>query len=179
MIRLFVGIELPEPVRQQLHLMSSGFDEARWTARGNYHLTLVFIGEVDEPVADDIDTALAAIRDHPFSLKLSGVGQFDRGGHTAILWAGIEANPALDHLHGKVKTALWQLRVPFENRKFAPHVTLARVRPAARQDKVFRYLADHGLFATEPFPVHKFCLFESLRSNDGPIYRPVRDYYLS
>ena len=179
MIRLFVGIELPHAVKEHLHLLSGGIDEARWTARGNHHLTLAFIGQVDEPVAEEIDQALGAIHDHPFQLKLSGVGQFDRGGHTIIVWAGVEHNPALDHLHDKVKTALLRRHIPIENRKFTPHVTLARIGHGARPDRVFRYLADHGLFSAAPFEVHKFCLFESLRSREGPIYRAVQDYSLS
>ncbi len=178
MIRLFVGIELPPLIRQQLHFLSGGIPEARWTDESNYHLTLAFIGVVDEPVAGDIDEALGHVRDHAFDLRLSGVGQFDRGGHTTIVWAGIDPNPALGHLSDKVKTALTRSGVEVDTRKYSPHITLARIGHAARQEKIFHYLADHGLFAAGPFRVDHFCLFESMRGHGAPVYRPITRYRL-
>ncbi|HUN46892.1 MAG TPA: RNA 2',3'-cyclic phosphodiesterase, partial [Stellaceae bacterium] len=76
MLRLFVGIGLPPDLKLRISLMCSGVPEARWVDPGNYHLTLRFIGEVDEGVAGDIDAALLRIQAPPFPLTLAGVGQF-------------------------------------------------------------------------------------------------------
>jgi 2'-5' RNA ligase len=178
MIRLFVGIELPALLRQHLSLMQGGIPGARWTAEGNHHLTLCFIGEVEEPVAAEIDDALAGIRDHPVTLQVSGVGQFDRNGHTKIVWAGVKPNPALDHLQEKIHAALSHRGLPVENRKFTPHITLARLGGNAQQDRVMNFLVGHGLFQAAPFEVGHFTLFESLRGGGTPIYMPIREYKL-
>jgi 2'-5' RNA ligase len=178
MIRLFVGLELPATVRQMLHLLQGGIPGARWTEPGNHHMTLCFIGEVDEPVAADIDDALDEIRDHAFTLQVAGLGQFDRGGHTKIIWAGIRTNPALEHLQEKVRVALDRRGLPVENRKFTPHITLARLGAGAQQPRIMDFLAGNGLFSTPPFQVEHFTLFESLRGGGAPVYRPIRLYKL-
>ena len=158
--------------------MSGGIPEARWTIEANYHLTLAFIGEVDEPVAGEIDAALETINHSAFDLRLKGVGQFDRGGHTIIVWAGIAPNPDLTHLSDKVKTALTRHGITVDRRKYAPHITLARIGKHATQDRVFNYLADHSLFSLPALPVTDFCLFESMRGHGAPVYRPVKRYPL-
>ncbi len=178
MIRLFVGLALPEPVRRHLYLLCGGVPGARWTEERNFHLTVAFIGEVEEPMAEEIDAALSAIAAPGFTLELKGVGQFDRGGHTTVLWAGVAPNPALLHLQSKVQTALERLHAPVEHRKFTPHITLARLRRSADQGRALRFLSEQALFAGAPFPVNEFILFESIRGGDGPVYEPVRRYEL-
>src|SRR5476651_1757266 len=72
MIRLFVGIALPPELRLRLSLLCSGVPGARWVDPGNFHVTLRFIGEVDEGTASDIDVALAQIVAPRFALTLAG-----------------------------------------------------------------------------------------------------------
>ena len=86
MIRLFVALELPAPLRTRLALMQGGVPGAKWQREDQMHLTLRFIGEVDEGEARDIDEALATVRAPSFVLEVSGVGDFggkDESGHTA------------------------------------------------------------------------------------------------
>ena len=178
MIRLFAGLALPQPVRQTLAFMQGGIPGARWTAEANHHLSLAFIGEVEEPVAEDIDAALVEIHAPAFDLALAGVGQFDRNGQTKIVWAGTRPCPALEHLQEKVHSALAQRGLPVESRKFHPHVSLARLAAHPAQDRVMNYIADHALFATPVFRVRQFTLFESLRGNGAPVYLPAATYDL-
>ena len=93
----------------------------------NHHLTLRFIGETPKHRAEEIDTALAALRAPGFPLTLAGVGCFAKGGSAVSLWAGVERNPALDHLQSKIETALQRAGLDPERRRFTPHVTLARL----------------------------------------------------
>ena len=76
MIRLFVALEIPEQVRARLAMLGGGVPGARWMSAEQLHLTLRFIGEVDENEANDIDDALATIRAPKFTLELAGVGEF-------------------------------------------------------------------------------------------------------
>src|SRR5260221_13206287 len=141
MLRLFVGIALPPETKLRLSLISAGVPGARWVEPGNYHVTLRFIGEVDEGMAGDIDAALARIHAKPFDLVLTGVGQFgDR-----MLWAGVEKNPALLHLRDKVESALVRLGLEPEPRRYAPHVTLPRLKRAS-QARLRAHIQENGAF---------------------------------
>src|SRR5258707_14960867 len=76
MPRLFTGIEVPSDVGLELSMLRGGLPGARWIAPENYHVTLRFIGDVDETTAQEIDLALSRVRRAPFDLKLEGVTSF-------------------------------------------------------------------------------------------------------
>ena len=173
MLRLFVGIALPPELKLRLSLLASGVPGARWVDPGNYHLTLRFIGEIDEGTASDVDAALLPIRAKPFTVTLAGVGRFgDR-----MLWVGVEKSPPLVHLRDKVESALVRLGLAPETRRYAPHVSLARLRNAS-EAKLQEYLTEHALFRAEPFPVDKFSLVASYLTKAGSIYEDQADYGL-
>jgi len=106
MIRLFVAIPLPEPVRTQLTMLQSGLQGARWLKPENIHLTLRFIGEVRKDVASDIDMALSEIAAPAFELALEGVNSFSRGKHPHALWVGLAKSDPLMHLQAKIESTL-------------------------------------------------------------------------
>jgi 2'-5' RNA ligase len=176
MIRLFVALALPDDVAQSLSMLQSGVPGARWSMREQLHLTLRFIGEVDERDATDIDETLAAISAPRFALQLKGLGSFG-GKSPRALWAGVAANDALLHLQRKIESAIQRLGLAAEERKYTPHVTLARLRAAPPQ-RVMDYLADHGLYASAPFEVRDFALFSSRLTPNGSIYVVEREYAL-
>src|ERR671938_2153776 len=130
MLRLFVGIPLSPELHLRLSLLCNGLPGAKWVEPGNFHVTLRFIGEVDEGRAADIDEALAEIRAPRFELAVAGVGIFGTAAKARMLWAGVEKNPALLHLHDKVESALMRLGLEPEERRYTPHVTLARIKYA-------------------------------------------------
>jgi 2'-5' RNA ligase len=176
MIRLFVAVELPEEVRMRLAALQGGVPGARWLSDGQLHLTLRFIGEVDENVAHDIDDALGVIRAPSFALELAGVGEFG-GKNPRALWAGIRTNNLLMHLQKKVETALQRIGLAPEPRKFSPHVTLARLKAPPRE-KVVQFITHHALFASGPIRVDRFVLFSSHPGSNGSVYHAERGYPL-
>ena len=103
MIRLFVGIPMPAGIRMRLSLMASGLPGARWTGEEFYHLTLRYIGEVDNGTADDIDAVLGHINVEPFDITLSGIGYFGKAKSARAVWAGVERNDTLIRLQHKIE----------------------------------------------------------------------------
>jgi 2'-5' RNA ligase len=174
MLRLFVGIDLPPELKLKVSLLCGGLPSARWVDAGNFHVTLRFIGEVDEGAAADIDEALAQIRAPRFSVALAGVGHFG----TRMLWVGVERNPALSHLHEKVESAIVRLGFEPEGRRYAPHVTLARLKGAS-DPHIQAFLSEHALFRAEPFAVDRFSLIASYLTKSGSIYEDQADYALT
>lgn len=177
MIRLFVGIVLPEDVRARLSGMCAGVPGARWIPPENLHLTLRFIGEVPEGEMEDIHHALAAVRTRRFDMSLAGVGHFETGGEVRALWVRVEKNPELSALQARIESALVRIGLDPEERRFTPHVTLCRLRdtPAAR---VSSFLSHNNMFRVGPIPVESFSLFSSFRKAEGAIYREEAEYPL-
>jgi RNA 2',3'-cyclic 3'-phosphodiesterase len=173
MLRLFVGIELPPELKLQLSILCSGLASARWVDAGNYHVTIRFIGEVDEGVANDIDVALARIRAKGFAVALAGIATF--GGRQ--LYAGVEKNEALGHLRDKVESALVRLGLEPEGRKYTPHVTLARLK--GPDPRLEAYLHEHALYRAAPFEVRQYTLIASYPTKSGSIYEDQALYPLA
>ena len=96
LIRLFVGIPMPADIRMRVSSMASGLPGARWTREESYHLTLRYIGEVDQGTADDIDAVLGHISVEPFDIALSGIGYFGKAKSARAVWAGSRAKRHLD-----------------------------------------------------------------------------------
>ncbi len=178
-MRLFVALELPWPLREALSGLAVGLQGVRWVPPENYHITLRFIGETPRHAAEEIDLALASLRGRAFELALTGVGTMEKSGRVNALWAGVERNPALDHLRGKIETALQRAGVAPERRRFQPHVTLARLDAAAAEPRLAAWVQAHNLFRAEPFPVEHFTLFSSLLGKDQPVYAAEVEYALS
>jgi 2'-5' RNA ligase len=175
-MRLFVALPIPDTVAQGMFLVQSGIPGARWQTREQLHLTLRFIGEVDGREANDIDDALSAISSPRFTLALKGVGEFG-GKKPHAVWAGVDDPQAIAHLNRKVEAALQRIGIKADERKFTPHVTLARLR-APPLGKVMDWLADHALYASSPFVATEFALYSSVLTPNGSVYRVERSYPL-
>ena len=178
MIRLFVAIELPGPIRARLAGLCAGVPGAKWVAPENMHLTLRFIGEVDDALAMDIEAALGRVAAPPFRIRLGEIGHFGSRGKVRALWAGIEACAGLEHLRGKVESALVRAGLEPEGRKFTPHVTLARLRDA-RLSRVREFLGTGNPIVAEPVPVERFVLYSSFLAREGAIHRIEATYDLT
>lgn len=176
MNRLFVGLEIPESIKQHVGAMCHGVPGARWQTDEQLHVTLRFIGEVDPPKAADIDAALRSIQAPQFSVRLKGTGIFGEAKKPRALWAGMEPESALQHLRDKVESALVCCGVEPEKRKFKPHLTLARFKERPR--RLAQFLTANNDFASEYFAVEDFVLFESHLSHTGAQYEVKARYPL-
>jgi len=177
-MRLFVALDLPWELRQRVAMLAgAGIPGAKWVPPENYHITLRFIGETPAYRAEEIDHALASLKVRGFSLTLSGVGTFNRSGRSTSLWVGVERNPQLDHLQNKIKTALQRIGLEPERRRFAPHVSLARLDNAS-EAKLASFVQAHNLFRCERVPVEHFALFSAVLGKGPPVYQLEAEYGL-
>lgn len=176
MIRVFVGLALPHDVREHLAALQSGLKDARWVAAENLHLTLRFIGDVDEDVIEDICAALDNVTADPFEIALNGLGAFGHPPHS--VWAGVEDTPkgALSSFQAGLENVLVRSGLEPEGRKYTPHVTLARFRKTADHSRLGTYIEAHGALRTPAFPVSGFTLFQSHLSHQGAHYTPYAEF---
>lgn len=177
MLRLFIGLPIPETLVDRLTLLQGGIPGARWVPEANFHLTLRFLGEVEPPVGEDIVHALDRIQADPVALALDGVGTFGTQRSPALLFANVPRTDALVALNRKVERAMGQLGLAADRRKFHPHITLARLKNPDRH-RLQRFLDDHGGLFAPPVPVDRFRLYRSHLHGQGSVYQPVADYPL-
>lgn len=176
MPRLFTGIEIPPDIAADLDLMKGGVWGARWIERENFHMTLRFIGDVDDNVASELALMLQAVSPAAFTLQLRGVDAFG-GAKPHAIYAGVAESPALRRLQAAQERICQSVGLAPEQRKYTPHVTLARLRQA-NAGEVQRYIAAHNLYASRPFEVGSFVLFSSRPSRGGGPYAVVERYDL-
>lgn len=171
MRRLFAALRPPPAIRRQLLDIMGGIAGARWQNDDQLHITLRFIGEVAEAVAEDIALALEGVRAPPLLLRLNGVGRFDRDRHPAAVWAGIAPNEPIAALHRKVDQALFRIGLPREGRAYLPHITLARTNRST--GPVDGFIAANAALSSPAFELGHFALLESRLASDGARYDPV------
>lgn len=168
MPRLFTGLELPERLAHELSLIRGGLAGARWVDVENYHVTLRFIGDVDNAVADDVHDALCRVRRPPFSMTLGGLDAFG-GAKPHALVATARSAPALIELQAEHERLVRRIGLPAETRKFVPHVTLARLKHTPAR-AVADFLALRAWLAAREFHCEHFVLFSSRDSVGGGPY---------
>jgi 2'-5' RNA ligase len=106
------------------------------------------------------------------------VGVHEKAGRLNALYVGVERNPQLDHLRGKIETALQRAGLEPERRRFAPHVTLARLDNVP-EAKVVAWLQAHSLFRADPVPIEHFTLFSSRLGKEASVYTAEVEYELA
>jgi 2'-5' RNA ligase len=169
--RLFVAIDFPASVKGQLSALCADVPDAHWVDPDKFHLTLRFIGAVEEPTAAGIAEALQRIEVPAFALTLAGVGHFRE--HS--LWVGVEQSPSLLRLQAEIERVLQQIGLSAEPRPYVPHVKLARLR---HRRGLRAFLDVHANFRAEPFEVRQFSLIESHPADRGTRYEHKADYEL-
>ena len=167
MPRLFTGLEIPQDLAAELAMMRGGLTGARWIDAADYHLTLRFIGDIDEPTAEAVDEVMAGIRRRAFTVTLEGLSYFGGDKPRAIV-AKAQATSALVELQAEQERLLRRIGIPPEPRRFMPHVTLARMRNAS-QTAVAHYLGTRG-FLTRRFEAEGFVLYSARDSVGGGPY---------
>jgi 2'-5' RNA ligase len=177
MPRLFTGIEIPSGVAQALSMMRGGLPGARWVDPENYHLTLRFIGDVDDMVAQEAAAMLARVQRGAFDVHLEGLISFGGRKPRAVVTNVAPAQPLVE-LQAEHERLMRRIGLEPEGRKYIPHVTLARMRNISSRD-VADYLAARGYFRTADFHVSRFVLFSSRNSVGGGPYVVEASYPLS
>ncbi|HEY7751795.1 MAG TPA: RNA 2',3'-cyclic phosphodiesterase [Ignavibacteriaceae bacterium] len=182
MIRLFVALKIPELVRNGLLEICreiSGNDVSiKWESVEKIHLTLKFIGEVNNELLDSISDSLSFIRNYK-QINCS-INKFDflfRFKEPKILWAELKTDESVFGLVDEFNTKLFDLGIDQEKRKFKPHLTLLRIKkhPGERFINKFKNYS----FNEFKFTTSEVALIESQLHQSGSIYKEIKNYELS
>jgi 2'-5' RNA ligase len=176
MPRLFTGLEIPPDMGQALSSLRGGLPGARWIDPEFYHLTLRFIGDVDDSIAQDVALMLGRVRREAFELRFDGLTSFGGRKPRAVVAAVSPVQELLD-VQAEHERLMQRIGLEPEGRKYTPHVTLARLRDSTSH-AVADYLSARGFFRTAVFRVSQFVLFSSRASVGGGPYIVEASYPL-
>jgi len=168
MPRLFTGLEIPDAVTDRLLSVRGGLSGARWITPDNYHITLRFIGDIDESMARDVFAVLARVNRAPIPITIEGIAAFG-GDRPRALVAKVTPTPDLIELQAEHERLMRRIGLPPEPRKYTPHITLARLRDTSPFE-LANFLSGIGHLPTMRFEADVFDVFSSRASTGGGPY---------
>jgi RNA 2',3'-cyclic 3'-phosphodiesterase len=181
-VRLFVALDVPEETRRALRSAVEGFRAvcrgARWARPEGIHITLKFIGHVEDTRVPDIQEALSAARsERAIHLAFPQFGFFPDEKRPRVFYVGIDAGKELGALAGEIETQLEPLGIAKEARAFQPHLTLARFKsneglPELRKKIASLPSQDFGGGAAV-----EFHLYQSVLQSGGAVYTKLSTYH--
>ncbi|APF26770.1 RNA 2',3'-cyclic phosphodiesterase [Clostridium botulinum] len=170
-MRVFYAVTFQEETKEKLieykNLVSNNSVKGRFTNKNNFHLTLEFIGEVDEKELSLLTNILYKLQNPPKELITSYIGSFKRRDKD-IIWLGIEENKELITLQRNLRNLLINNGFKIENRKYKPHITIGR-------EIVTKGPIDKNIFSPIKIPIASIALMESKRFNGQLVYEPLEE----
>lgn len=187
-MRLFIAIDLPQEIKDflaglQTRLKKSGAD-IKWVSPKNIHLTLKFLGEIDDThLVDKINSVLENIASNkpPFRISFNSIGAFPSLKSARIIWVGVnKGQDTIKEISEDFENKLQDLGIAKEDRPFSSHITIGRTRSSLNREKLIKGIDE---LSTEifdkknpvEFTVTAITLFKSTLTAKGPIYEVVKD----
>ena len=179
-MRLFIALDIPADVRtgltsymERARTMAA---EARWARVEGLHVTLQFVGHVDDAVVEQIKAALRSIKAAPFQVKFAGVGFFPNPNAGRVFWAGVDGGNHLARLASTTDAALEELGFPSETKPYHPHLTLARA--SSRPLRGLKPLLDEPPPQFGTMTAREFFLYQSQPQKGGSKYTKLERFEL-
>lgn len=183
-MRLFVALDVPEETRRALSEAIQKFEiachGARWMRAESIHVTLKFIGHVEETKLPAIKDSLANVKSSgPIEIAFGNFGFFPSERHPRVFWLGIESGPDLAALAANISSTLEPVGIPREKREFRPHLTLARFKTEKGLPKLREIVAPlaHNSFGNTV--AKQFYLYESVLNPSGAVHTKLASYHFA
>ena len=175
-MRLFIAATPPSEIRDLLIKTYSEIERARWVKKNQLHVTLRFLGELEDDLAAVVRESLGEISAHQLSLRIKGVGTFGRPAR--VLWCGLEPPGEITALAKAIDENVLQAGLTADDKPFAPHLTIARFKNSP-PPLIKRFLEQNEAFETPEFTIREFELYQSKLSSSGPEYSVLKTYPLA
>lgn len=180
-MRTFISIEIPDDQKKIVWNSIQEFKRlnlpVKWVEYENLHITLKFLGEIDEKKLAQILPVLSSISNNTksFSMQLESFGCFPGIRNPRVLWAGVsQGTNEIISLAEQLENGLVKFGFKKEGKKFHPHLTIGRIKTFCKVDDII-----NTSIKTEPFNVNEFILFKSTLLSTGPVYEKIKTFPLS
>ena len=178
-MRCFIAIELPADIKENLFNLEkeigNDYAKIKWIAKKNLHISLKFLGEVDEEKLKLTREALSYVKEKKFVAELGELSWFSSKDDARVIWVGVKPENKIFDLYGEVELKLGSLFKKDE--RFTVHLTLGRVKFIKNKEEFLSILKNTKV-KTQSFIIDNFCLVRSYLSKDGPTYTILEKYAL-
>jgi 2'-5' RNA ligase len=185
-IRSFLAFELPVEIREQIKVISKELKKTalpvRWVKVDNIHLTILFLGSVDEDTIGDIEEKVNVVVKgfSAFKTKLNAVGAFPHWKRPRVIWIGLNGDIGrLSNLRNKLLEELKVLGFMPEKRPFRPHLTLGRFKGPIDRGEDMKWILDrYRDINSDLYQLNELILYKSDLKPDGPVYTKMATWPL-
>jgi 2'-5' RNA ligase len=176
-MRAFIAVEVDEQLREKMSKLQNqlSLDGVKPVEKENLHLTLQFLGEIDESMKEKVAQAMDKLSFKKFEMSCKGVGAFPSRNYMRVVWVGAEA-PELKEIYSQLATEL--VKLGFKQEGFSPHITLARVKFLKEKEKIIQFLEENERLELGKCMVEGVFLKRSTLTPKGSIYENVHEMKL-
>ncbi|HDP69195.1 MAG TPA: RNA 2',3'-cyclic phosphodiesterase [Actinobacteria bacterium] len=179
MLRLFVALDLPDKLKDEIGLLKNELNEciknAKWVSKDNLHFTLKFLGNCKDDILPEIKSSLKDSVElfNSFSFSLKGIGAFPTKKRARVLWVGVsEGKEAVIDLRQAIEKSLASIGFAEDKGDHSPHITFARIRNHRDVGKVLERVETKD-FSDHLVAVNSVPLFSSRLTPNGPLYEKI------
>jgi len=184
-MRAFIAIALPKEIKDELarlqeKLKSAGAD-VKWVMPENIHLTLKFLGEIDDKEADQIIRIIGETSQHHdgFIIRINSLGVFPKPDFPRVIWAGVDlGDKQAKNVAAELEEKIAPAGTAKQKKEFSSHITIGRIRSPINRGKLIQELNNlAGYFQTKnlQFKAAKITLFKSTLTPKGPVYEVQKE----
>lgn len=182
-MRIFIAINPENEIKEKIESLTSKVrtvdTKIKWVEKENLHITLKFLGEINEMMLNNVKSCLENIKTGctPFDVELCGIGVFPNIKDARVIWIGIKnGHQELKSLSEKIDTELSRLGFKREARPFSPHLTIARVKGDINYEHLKNTIADLKDYDVGKFTVRSMYVMRSILKPTGPVYSIVSEF---
>lgn len=184
-IRSFIAIELPIEIKNQIESYIAELinlaPKLKWVKKESLHITLKFLGNQSTQKIENVIDVLLPLGQtcQPFKASIKKIGAFPNQRKPRVIWLGIEAEPRelFFRAHAWIENQLENIGFDREQRKFSPHLTLARIKFPVELSELWKFI-DANPFPIQKFNVDEIVLMRSILKPSGAEYHQIKKYPL-
>lgn len=183
-MRTFIAIKLEDSIKKSLttllEKMRHKGGKIKWVKEEGMHLTLKFLGEIQETKVSEVEKILEKITQNSssFSIRIKGTGCFPHRRNPRVLWTGVEGGEQLVSFHNQLDVELEKIGFEREKREFRPHLTLGRVKSVFSIKEIMDELEKHQDTVFGEMKVNKITFFRSVLKPSGAEYSVLSEFSL-
>ena len=176
-MRYFVAVDIPDSIATSLvsYQPDSG-SKIRLVKPNQMHITLHYIGQAEVETVSKISSSLEKVQAKSFTISLNGVGTFSTYNKSKILWAGVSNLDGLRDLYLAVGEALSEIGIQLEQRKYKPHITLARLGKGVPSDVTQDFMTKGSSLDYQDIKISEYILYKSSQVNGVSHYEPIKRF---